>query len=183
MLFSFLTASVSLSTGPTNTTSIGPSPTPINITNHVPASFKPESFSPQASARKLVTVDGNKAIDQARDTLDDFLAEIKKNSEGLSTTPEQFTTGTADHFESLDLNVMCIHNRQARFTGDEQKVSKENIEVSLRWWFFWRTKGFSIYVAPKGFEWTVTNLGDGGDTNWAFSGDYRRSGSQTVTFY
>ena len=127
-----------------------------------------------ATASLNATLDTNEAFDQAKDVLTSFV----NGGKGQSADPEQFTKATVQHFTSQGLNVMCIHNTQNLFSGDK-RVTKQNIEVSTS---FVTTKGFSVYVAPKGCTWTVTNTGDGGFTNWAFGGTCERSGS-TVTFH
>ena len=131
----------------------------------------------KAATAVNVTADLNKAFEQANELLDSFA----DNGAGHNADPDQFTKSTVEHFTSLGENVMCIHNRQVLFSGDS-RVKHRNIEVSTSWV---TTKGFSVYVAPKGVTWTVTNTGDGGYINWAFGGDFTRSGAnnQVVTFH
>ena len=130
-------------------------------------------------ANSKVTVDVNKTIDQAKELLQAF---VNKGT-GKDADLDQFTKAAVDHFASQGFNVMVIHNEQDLFSGDQSKVAVQDIEVSD--WGGLSTFGYHIYVAPKGVTWTVTNVGDGGYTNWAFEGNFVRSGSsnEVVTFH
>mmetsp|Transcript_72162 Transcript_72162/g.209005 ORF Transcript_72162/g.209005 Transcript_72162/m.209005 type:complete len:88 (+) Transcript_72162:373-636(+) len=81
--------------------------------------------------------------------------------------------------QGSEVNAMVIHNRKV-LRPPPASVTRWNVEVSE--FLGLGTKGFAIFVAPKGVQWTVTNRGDGGYTNWCFAGHFDRDGS-TVTFH
>jgi hypothetical protein len=95
---------------------------------------------------------------------------------------EKFTTTFVDEAsrEYPDYNVVIIHpdhDVSGEFTHQHRELNMDLIGI--------RTVGYDIYFARKTRAFSLTNKGDGGFINWAFSGDFIREGKdgKTITAF
>ena len=86
------------------------------------------------------------------------------------------TQKIVNHLCEQGFNAMVIHNIKAKATG---KCRMKNIELKQVPVLTF-TKGFQIYVAPKGVKFKVSSTGY--VTNWCFGGCFNKKGN-TVSFY
>ncbi|KAF9900322.1 hypothetical protein EC991_007477 [Linnemannia zychae] len=88
-----------------------------------------------------------------------------------------FTEGVLKHLMAYfghTYNIAIIHSPHV-IDGERIHRHHEKPNGSFT------TKGYDVYLMPRGRRAVLTNLGDGGFINWRFSGDFNRDG-QTVTF-
>lgn len=73
--------------------------------------------------------------------------------------------------------IMVIHKGQKQISASSNSYKHFHLEYRKTF----GTEGFEIYVIKKGSGTIITNTGDGGYTNWCFSGYSNRDG-KIVTF-
>lgn len=122
------------------------------------------------------------AIKELSTTAEQIRQSILQHNVGTANgTRQDFTNGLEAHFMALGWNMFACHPNHSIHAVDpanQPHIAHRHYEISNPWI---GSTGFEVYVFPRGMKVVGTNLGDGGDTNWAYCGNVEVNG-KTVVF-